>query len=122
MYEGCFLQTRLSKTLNVSIDQRLAQAFVLKHVAEPLKCSFELSKVYEKTKSLAKSLKNSAACSCYNTAHAVPIITVFTFSSSANKTGWLQSEHSFVPKCRRGQVENFSENPSSSFNYYKRMT
>ena len=102
--------------------KRLAQAFVLKHVAEPLKCSFELSKVYEKTKSLAKSLKNSAACSCYNTAHAVPIITVFTFSSCANKTGWLQSEHSFVPGYRRGQVENFSENPSSSFSYYKRMT
>ena len=30
MYEGCFLQTRLSKTFNVSVDQKIRSTIYLK--------------------------------------------------------------------------------------------
>ena len=94
MYEGCFLQTRLSEILNVSVDQRLGRAFaskngteslkfpaeLLKHSSELLKHSTELLRVEEKTKSRPESLKSSAACLkssamslCFNITHAVPI-------------------------------------------------
>ena len=65
MYEGCFLQTRLSKTLNASIDQKtrlnicfktcsrafdtLSRAFkTLDRVFEGLRENQELSRVFEK--------------------------------------------------------------------------
>ena len=84
-YEGCFLQTRLSKTLNVSI-KRLGRAFVSKHATEPLKGSDELLKhsvevwgfkrklkARQSLKVAAGCLKSSAGYLCYNTAHAVLI-------------------------------------------------
>ena len=79
MYEGCFLQTRLSKTVNVSVDQKTRPSIYFKTCGG----AFEtLSRAFEtfETKSSAESLKSSAAClkssaGClrYNTAHAVPV-------------------------------------------------
>ena len=45
--------------------------------------------------------------------------SAFTFNNKVR--------HSFVPNCRGGrreggQIANFGKKPSSSFNYYKRMT
>ena len=77
MYQGCFLQTKLSMC---ALIKRLGRAFVSKHASEPLKHSAELLKysaellrISEKTKSSAECFKSSVACLCYNTAHAVPI-------------------------------------------------
>ena len=60
MYKGSFLQTRLPKALNLSIDQKIRPSICFEICAEPLKGSAEL-------------LKHSTTCLCYNTAHAVPI-------------------------------------------------
>ena len=45
MYEGCVLQIRLSKILNVFVDQRLGQAFVSKHLFQNMR--LELSRAFE---------------------------------------------------------------------------
>ena len=79
---GCMKETRLSKkNLMCSLVKRLGRAVVLKHVAEPLKCSTKLFKHLAKLlKYSADLLKNSldilkslAKRLCYNTAHAVLI-------------------------------------------------
>ena len=78
--KAAFYRPDYQKFLMCLLIKRLGQEFISKHVAKPLKRSTELLKhsaelltVYEKTKSSSKSLKISAACLWYNTAHAVPI-------------------------------------------------
>ena len=84
MYEGCFIQTRLSKAPKVSVDQKTRPRIYFKTCGwafETLSQAFEtLLRVQEKTKSLAESfessaecLKSSAMCLYYNRAHAFPI-------------------------------------------------
>ena len=78
MHEGDQI---IQKILMCSLVKRLGRAVVLKHVAEPLKCSAKLFKHLAKLlKYSADLLKNSldilkslAKCLCYNTAHAVLI-------------------------------------------------
>ena len=65
MYKGYFLQTRLSKILNVSIDQKTRASICFKtcgRAIETLTRAFE--GLREKTKSWAECLKNSAAYLC----------------------------------------------------------
>ena len=53
--------------------KRLGRAFVSKHAVEPLKDAAELLKHSPEVLRAEEKTKSSAACLCYNTAHAVPI-------------------------------------------------
>ena len=76
MYEGCFLQTRLSKTLDVSVDQMNLTSI----------CFKTLGRAFEGLRE--KYLKSSAAC--YNTAHAV------TSSHDTNSVLFINTKIAFI--------------------------
>ena len=87
MHEGCFLQTRLSNTLNVSVDQKTQPSIrfktcgwafeTLRRAFKTLDWAFEtLDRAFEdlrETKSSSECLRSSVAGLCYNTAQAAPI-------------------------------------------------
>ena len=87
MHEGCFLQTRLSNTFNVFLDQKTQPSIrfktcgwafeTLRRAFKTLDRAFEtLDRAFEdlrETKSSPECLRSLVAGLCYNTAHAVPI-------------------------------------------------
>ena len=65
-YVGCFLQTKISKTLNVTVDQICFKT--RGRVFQTLKRVFQTL-----NRGSTEEIESSAAVFCYNTAHAVSI-------------------------------------------------
>ena len=85
--KAAFYRPDYQKLLMYSLIKRLGRAFVSKHLFQ----AFEtLSRAFETLGlSSAESLKSSAACLCYNMAHAVPFsdgrMLILTYSKRCFK-------------------------------------